>query len=135
MNNSWIYSIGTLKVFNRWALLECDDNIGGLYRSLYSLEYFYKPKIQKPLWGSHISIIRGETLLNQTIAEKINNMRVGFVYCPIMKTTGVHFFLPCYSLIFDSVRDLFGLDKTLVNYHLSIGNIVNDVGTTTPETF
>ena len=128
-------SMGQLRIFTKWALLECDDQIGAMYRSLYSLEYFYKPKINKPLWGSHISIIRGEEELCPAIKTIVDGMSIEFAYIPIMRTNGVHFWLPVICPILDDLRQEFGLPKSIVNYHLSIGNIANGTGNTNPETF
>lgn len=119
-------SIGTLRVLTRWTLLECDDQIGAMYRSLYSLEYFYKPKIQKPLWGTHISIIRGEILLSQSTKAEINGIKIEYYYASRMGTNGCHFYLPVICPVLDDIREAFELDKSLVNYHLSIGNIKYD---------
>lgn len=118
-------SIGILRCFTKWALLECDDQIGSVYRSLYSLEYFYLPKIQKPLWGSHISIVRGETVLSDRIKQEIDRLAVEYYYLPNMQSNGVHFYLPVICPILDDIRELFGLGPSCVNYHLSIGNIVD----------
>ena len=121
-------SIGILRCFNKWALLECDDQIGAMYRSLYSLEYFYKPKIQKPLWGTHISIIRGELLLNNLIKKDLIDLSVEYYFMPCMMTNSCHFWLPVVCPILDDIREVFGLDKSPVNYHLSVGNIKDDSG-------
>lgn len=128
-------SLGKLRIFTKWALLECDDEIGKMYRSLYSLEYFYKPRIQKPLWGSHISIIRGETILDEGIKKELEDYTIEYYYLPRMGTNGVHFYLPVICPLLDSIRDLFGLNKSFVDYHLSIGNIVSNSEYTIPEKF
>jgi len=124
-----VKSSGKLKLFNTWALLECDDQIGAMYRSLYSLEYFYRPRIQRPVWGSHISVIRGETLLNETKNE-IDGMTIEFVYLLDMQTNGCHFYMPVICPVLDDIRELFGCGKSIVNYHLSIGNTRNDLSNT-----
>lgn len=130
-----IKSKGKLKLFTKWALLECDDEIGKMYRSLYSLEYFYKSKIQKPLWGTHISIIRGETLLSQEIKTELVDLAVEFYYIPEVKTNGIHFWLPVLCPILDDIRELFGLGASQVAYHLSIGNILDGSEYIQPERF
>lgn len=43
----------------------CDDEISKYYRHLYSKEYPYlngerTGKLTRPVWGTHISVIRGE---------------------------------------------------------------------------
>jgi hypothetical protein len=129
-------SIGILRIFTKWALLECDDTIGAMYRSLYSLEYFYKPRINKPLWGSHVSIIRGEALLDTKVKDELNNLSIEYVYIPEMRTNGVHFWLPVICPILDTIRLEFGLPRSVVNYHLSIGNILQGSNELMePETF
>lgn len=117
-------SIGTLRVFTKWTLLECDDNIGRMYRSLYSQEYFYKPTIQKPLWGTHISIIRGETILSNEIKKEIGGLGIQFYYIPNICTNGIHFWLPIICPVLDDIREAFGLGPSRVNYHMTIGNIL-----------
>jgi len=130
-----ILSNGTLRIFNAWALLECDDNIGKMYRALYSLEYFYKPKIQKPLWGTHISIIRGETTDLQSKIGQVNGFAITFGYLPRMSTNGVHFYLPVICPLLDTIRLEAGLDKSCVSYHMSVGNICDSSGNTPKEIY
>lgn len=119
-------SSGKLKIFTKWSLLECDDQIGLMYRSLYKLEYFYREKIQKPLWGSHISIIRGETILDENIKRNLVDLSIEFFYIPEMQTNGCHFYLPVICPVLDDIRELFGLGPSVVNYHLSVGNLKHD---------
>lgn len=119
-------SKGLLKLIGSWTILLCDDNIGEMYRSLYSLEYFYKPKIQKPLWGSHISIVRGELCVLEKLKRELNGMKIEFYYIPEMETNGCHFYLPVLCPLLDDLRNELSLNKSIVNYHLSIGNIKND---------
>lgn len=128
-------SKGKLKAFNKWVLLECDRAIAQYYCSLYSMEYFYKPKIQIPLWGAHISVIRGETVLRTDIKEQIEGMEIEFYYIPRTQTNGVHWWLSVICPILDDIRQEFGLSKSIVQYHLSIGNICDGSGNTTPEIF
>lgn len=45
----------------------CDDEISKYYRHLYSKEYPYlngerTGKLTRPVWGTHISVIRGEKI-------------------------------------------------------------------------
>jgi len=49
----------------QWAVLMCDDEISRYYRHLFSLTYQAlngEPtgKLARPVWGAHISCIRGE---------------------------------------------------------------------------
>jgi hypothetical protein len=128
-------SNGKLKIFTKWMLLECDDNIGAMYRALYALDYFYKPRIQKPLWGSHISVIRGETVLDEQTKSKWQDKYIEYSYLPEIQTNGVHFWLPVICPILSGIRKQFGLGVTPVPYHLTIGNICDGSGYTPVENF
>lgn len=122
-------------VFNRWVIATCDDEIGQYYRSLYTLEYFYKPRIQKPIWGSHVSVVRGECDIPENFKGIWNNTTVSLDYDNIMESNGVHFWLPVKCKLFNIMRAELGLGPPICDYHLSIGNICDGSGNTTPETF
>lgn len=130
-----VSSIGYLNIFTRWIILQCDSNIGKYYRNLYSLEYFYKPKIQKPLWDAHITIVRNECTINETFRNKYNQIAIKFEYETKIQTNGVHFWLPVYSVEIDQLRIELQLHKYTCPLHLSIGNIVNETGNTLPEKY
>lgn len=132
--NTLLKAQGRLRLFNKWALVECDREIAEYYNSLYSLEYFYKPKIQIPLWGAHISIIRGEVILT-SLKDEIQDMEIEFYYIPKIESNGVHFWHKVICPILDDIRLEFDLNKSLIGYHLSIGNICDGTGKTTPESF
>jgi hypothetical protein len=125
----WHNGTGRLKIFNRWALLDCGREISKYYCSLYNSEFFYRPKLQQPLWGGHISIIRGETLLDSSLAEQLIDIEISYRYQTCMSSNGCHFYLPVLCPTLDSVREAFGLGPSLVAYHLSIGNLRNDTST------
>ena len=105
------------------------------YRFLYKLEYFYKPRIQRPLWSSHISVIRGEIILDEYIKSQLQGLEIEFLYSSGVHSNGVHFWLKVICPILDDIRQEFGLSKSIVDYHLSIGNIVDPSGHTTPQEF
>lgn len=126
---------GQLKLFDTWAIVICDDNIGAMYRSLYQLEYFYKPRINKPIWSSHISVIRGEKSLDETIRAALQDKAIKFEYTPGIITNGVHMWLNVICSELDEIRSQFNLDPSPIAYHLSIGNICNGSGFTSPELF
>lgn len=112
-----------LVCYSHWSFLICDDEIGKLYRRLYSLEYFYLPKIQKPVLGSHITITRQEKIIPENVKSEIDGMEIEYGYFSKIETDGVHFWLRVICPMLDSIRDEFNFGKSLVPYHLSIGNI------------
>jgi hypothetical protein len=122
-------------VFNRWVIAVVDDEIGRYYRSLYSLEYFYKPRINKPLWGTHCTIIRGEIVLPDWVKYEYHETELEIYYCNHMQTNGVHFWLPVRCEEFDYLRNELDIGPPTCAYHLSIGNICNGTGQTIPEDY
>lgn len=116
---------GRLRMFTKWALLDCGRELAKYYCSLYNRELFYRPPLQPPLWGAHVSIIRGEIELCPLIKAELNDMEIEFYYIPQMMTNGCHFYLPVICPLLDDIRELFGLGQSVVSYHLSIGNLRN----------
>lgn len=125
---------GEIRCFNRWIILVVGENLARYYKSLYALEYPYKPKFQTPLWGAHVSIVRGECVLPDSI-KYYSGCVVEFGYTPEIRTNGVHFWFPAHASIFQQIRDELNLGKPICDFHLSIGNICNGTGLTQPEQF
>lgn len=123
----WHKSYGVLKAFNKWVLVECGRELANYYCSLYNREFFYRPRLNPPLCGAHISVIRGEAILSTTIKSLCENMSIEFRYQTEMQSNGIHYWLPVICPLLDDVREAFGLGPTPVGYHLSIGNCVEEI--------
>src|SRR5208282_3785912 len=65
-----VYSPRThLASSERWLVMMCDDEISKYYRHLYTMQYPYlngekTGKLTRPVWGTHLSIVRGEYIPN-----------------------------------------------------------------------
>ena len=63
-----------------WLILECDREIGRYFRHLYELKHHHTKQLQEPLWGSHISVIRGEVPPNLAEWKSLDGQKVTFEY-------------------------------------------------------
>ena len=120
-----VYSPRThLASSEKWAILSCDDEIGRYYRHLFSIEnkYLngaYPNRINRAVWGSHISFLRNEHPKDWGIdANKI----IEFSYEPGVQTNGIYFWLrvSCPRLL--DLRQKYGLPREpRFGLHLTIG--------------
>lgn len=123
-----IYSPKThLANSDRWLILSCDDEIGKYYRHLFTLQHRYlnnkyHGKLARCVWGSHISVIRGERIPNFHLWKLKDNQLIEFEYEPGVKDNNEHFWLrvKCDELL--DIREQYGLTRQpKFNLHLTIG--------------
>jgi hypothetical protein len=50
-----------------WLIIDCDPDLGRYLRHLFALGHFRTRTLQNPLWGPHISVIRGEEPADATL--------------------------------------------------------------------
>lgn len=106
-----------------WVIcsLECDIT------SYYSwfLEKIHGIKLQRPAWGAHISIVRGENVKNDVwsqIKEKYHQKPLKFVYEVSPKTNGEHWWLKVTCEDFFLIRKELCLNPfPKFPYHLTLG--------------
>jgi len=104
-----------------WLILSCDPEIGEYYSWLLLKQHCVK--LRRPGWKAHISVIRGEKVVNSTAWGKYAGRRVGFEYEPIVKTNGKHYWLSVESEDLLDVREFYGLPRvTYPKLHLTLGN-------------
>lgn len=63
-----------------WLILECDRELGRYYRHLYTLRCHHTKTLQEPLWGTHVSVIRGEEPPNQTLWKALEGQSVELAF-------------------------------------------------------
>ncbi|MEO6303505.1 MAG: hypothetical protein ABIP51_10040, partial [Bacteroidia bacterium] len=91
-----------------WAMVMLDGDICLYY--LWWLEKRFGLKLQKPLWGPHISFIRGEeTGLWNLIKEKYNGKDINFIYDLNVKSNGKHWWLRVTCEELKDIREELGL--------------------------
>lgn len=115
-------SYGIIKYSGGKCSLDIDRDFGNYYFSL--IPKYYYPR--RPLYQSHITIVRSRI---ETIKKNYgmwNNMRIPFVYLPIIRQGGKYFWIDCFSLHVGLLRQELGLSwfrPGFHSYHLTIANI------------
>ena len=118
-------STGKYHYYNRWLMVDCDEELARYYRRLVHL-YSRSIDLQKPLHGSHITVIAGKYEPNhiEKYWKKYDGQPVEFKYTHEIGSDGVYFWLPVFCEHFESVRKELGLNPTIpIPWHLTIGNL------------
>jgi hypothetical protein len=106
----------------RWLVLMCDDAISEYYRSMFYRQFPYLGKLTRPVWGAHISIIRGERVPNSNLWRLDENKIVEFEYEPGVVDNGEYYWLKVHCSRLEEIRMLYGLNsQPNFGFHLTIG--------------
>jgi hypothetical protein len=113
------------KSFNpHWALLICDDDIARYYAwhmKKHGVELYPN---NKGLWGTHVSSLKGEPVLNQELWGKYEGYEVEFHYNHLIRyDNGRHAWVDVYSEDLSKIREELGFAPKYW-YHLTIGRLV-----------
>jgi hypothetical protein len=107
-----------------WAMVELDCDICKYYQ--WFLNKRFGIKLQIPLWGPHISFIRGEEcddFIWGYMKALWNNMPIEFAYDPNIRTNGRHWWLRVECEKLEEIRTELKLPKdSYFNLHLTIGS-------------
>jgi len=104
-----------------WLILDCEDDLRGLYAWLLFRQHCVK--LRRPAWGTHISVVRGENVPCPGGWGKNDGKRLSFWYKPLVKTNGRHYWMPISCPALSQVREGYGLPKyPSPNFHLTLGN-------------
>jgi hypothetical protein len=107
-----------------WAMIELDCDMCGYYQ--WFLKKRFGVKLQKPLWGPHVSFVRGEECDKDKwgyIKALWNNIPVGFSYNPNVRTNGNHWWMNVQCEQIEQLRIELGLPRdSHFNLHLTIGS-------------
>jgi len=116
-------SIGILHYKGRYLQLECDPELGRLYRKLFQYEVYFTRKLSRPLCNVHITIIRKENVEQHLLWGKYEGELITFEYSSPVDNNGYYYWLKAYSPRFDEIRKELGLTKPpLVPYHVTFGH-------------
>jgi hypothetical protein len=105
-----------------WVIIECDKEILNYYHY-----WILKEKhvlLNKPLFGSHISVIRGEepNENRKILWKKQHGENIKFVYSHELETDGNFWWLAVKSSALSDLRSDLGLSKEIeFGFHLTIG--------------
>jgi hypothetical protein len=107
---------------DKWLVLMCDDEISKYYRHLFYKEFPWKGKLTRPVWGTHISVIRGERIPNFHLWGLEKNAIVEFEYEPGVKDNGEYYWLKVKCDFILDLRQKYGLSRhPQFGLHLTIG--------------
>lgn len=107
-----------------WLIVECDPELGRYLRHQFLLGHRRTRRLQAPLWGAHISAIRGERPPNEALWKRWDGDAVEFEYDPAMRETEgfVWCAVRCQRLL--ALREELGLPREpRPPLHLTIGNV------------
>lgn len=118
-----VYSPRThLSSSDRWLVVMADDEISKYYRSLFYTEYPWLGKLTRPVWGTHISVIRGEWIPNHKIWKSDENKIIEFEYEGGVDDNGEYYWLRVNCPYLLDLREKYGLPREpKFGLHLTIG--------------
>lgn len=106
----------------KWLVLMCDDEISKYYRTLFYREQPWNGKLTRPVWGTHISVIRGERIPNNHLWGLDSNKIVDFEYVGGVQDNKEYYWLKALCPYLSELRIKYGLDKEpKFGFHLTIG--------------
>ncbi|MFO0865263.1 MAG: hypothetical protein U0744_11550 [Gemmataceae bacterium] len=108
-----------------WLIIDCDPELGRLFRHLYMLGHFRTRTLQPPLWGPHVSVIRGEEPANAASWGLAAGEAVEFEYSSDLRETDGYVWCAVECPRALAIREALNLPRSpQPPLHLSIGNSV-----------
>ena len=124
-------STGRYHYYTKWIIVSCDEDLARYYRNLVN-QYSRSIELQKPMHGSHITVIAGKYELfpypRYELWKKYDGQEVMFEYDTYVHTDGIYYWLTVYCPEFEKVRLELGLNATTpMPWHLTIGNLKHEI--------
>jgi hypothetical protein len=108
-----------------WLIIDCDPELGRYLRHLCISATYQTRSIQAPLWGTHISVIRGEEPPDKTAWERNQGASIEFEYEPVVHETDGYLWVPVSCAAALEQRQQLGLPREpQPPLHLTIGNLL-----------
>lgn len=107
-----------------------DDNISTYYRYLYAKEHLclngdQPTKLARPVFGAHISVIRGERIPNYHLWGLSSNQIIEFEYQPGVLNNHEYYWLKVRCSFLSELRLQYGLPpEPKYGFHLTIGRTI-----------
>ncbi len=106
-----------------WLILQCDLDLSLYY--CWFIQRRFGIKLQRPLHGSHITVVRGEVIKSFDKWNAYQGNIIQFHYSNIIGTNGKHWWLDVYSPCLISIRQELGLEpQPKYDLHLTIGVLI-----------
>jgi hypothetical protein len=108
-------------------IVEVDDDLGNYYRQFIPRAW----QVRKPMYPSHISIVRNEAPPNLSVWNKYQNKEIDFEYDSFIYFDEIYYWLNAYSAILEDIRLELGLPNLSEftkspdgkhRFHITIGN-------------
>lgn len=116
--------LGTKQYDPWWALLVCDDEVSRYYAWLLKRNGVEVYPNDKGLWGTHISVLKGDPPPIPEPWGKYKNYEVEFHYNHLVRfDNGKHAWVDVYSEDLSMIRQELGFDSKPW-YHMTIGRLV-----------
>jgi hypothetical protein len=106
-----------------WLIVDCDPELGRYLRHLYTIAKRRTRTLQAPLWGPHISVIRGEEPHDVRAWGEHDGAAIEFDYDPNARETDGYVWYPVECAAMLDLRERLGLAREpSPALHLTIGN-------------
>lgn len=118
------HSQGKIEYHNIWIIIRCDDEIIEYYRWWYLKHYHLS--LQRPKWGAHISVVRGEEdgLTEPRWEYNLNGETVTFSYSNNLVAVRNYLWIPVQGEILYNLRERFGLNREpIMPFHMTVGSL------------
>jgi hypothetical protein len=110
-----------------WLIIDCDPDLGRYLRHQFTAATYRTRPVQAPLWGPHISVIRGETPPLTEGWERLDGQAVEFEYETVIRETDGYLWVPVACEAALEHRKELGLPREPdPPLHLTIGNLKQD---------
>ena len=106
-----------------WLIIQCEADVGRYLRQLRMLERRASPPLSDPLWGPHVSIVRGEVLPDPAAWNDREGRIVEFEYAYPPQEIGEYALFPVICEAALDYRERLGLPREPQwALHLTFGN-------------
>lgn len=111
----------------KWLVVMCDDEISKYYRHLFSKEHPYANgervgKLTRPVWGAHLSVIRGEKIPKMDLWGLDANKIIEIEYDGGVLDNNEYYWLKAKCPYLSDLREKYGLSREpRFGFHLTIG--------------
>ena len=110
-----------------WLILDGDPELGRLVRHLYALAIHRTRVVRPPMWGPHVSVVRGEVPPQAAAWHRLAGQAFEFEYDDYVRETDGYLWFPVRCPATVELREELGLppepDPPL---HFTIGNVQQD---------
>jgi hypothetical protein len=110
-----------------WVVIDCDPELGRLLRHYFQQSRFRTVTPQPPLWGTHVSVIRGEEPQDKARWKARDGVRVELEYEFRVEETRGYLWVPVWCPQANGLRAELGLTpEPMPGLHLTFGNLLGE---------